>query len=96
MTAGVLAMLLGVFVVPMALLWAGHRMRRRSARWHAAFWGALVGHVVALVVAPVAAMTPAEAWMPTDALRGAVGLWAWLVLPVVGGVVGAVRSTPRR
>ena len=92
MTFGAVALLLGVFGVPMVLLWAGHRMRRRSARWHAAFWGGIAGHLVALVVGSVAAMAPAEQWTPSDVWRGALALWSFLVLPAIGAAVGAVKA----
>lgn len=94
MTIGVAAMLLGVLVVPGVLLWAGHRMRRRSPRWHACFWGGVTGHLIALLIGSLAAMMPAEHWSATDALRGAAGLWSFLVLPILGAAIGALRSTP--
>ena len=87
-------MLFGVFGVPMALLWAGHRLRRRSARWHAAFWGAILGHLVAIVVGSIAAMTPPEAWAPTDVVRGTLGLWSFLILPALGALIG-ILTAPR-
>ncbi len=92
MTPGLLALLAGTFGVPAALLWAGHRLRRRPARWRWAFWGALLGHLVAIPLALWGAMVPAAEWAPTDAWRGALGFWALLVLPAVGGAVGALRS----
>ena len=92
MTLGSVALLLGIFGVPMVLLWAGHRMRRRSARWHAAFWGGIAGHLLALIVGSVAAMTPAEQWAPADVWRGALGLWSFLVLPTIGAAIGVVRA----
>jgi hypothetical protein len=92
MTAGLVALLLGIFVVPAVLLWAGHRMRRRSARWHSAFWGAVAGHLVALVVGSAAGMMPAEQWADDDTVRGALGLWSFLVLPAVGAMTGALLS----
>lgn len=92
MTTGIAAMLLGIFVLPAILLWAGHRLRRRSPRWHAAFWGAVLGHVVALVLGSIAAMTPAEQWNDTNIWRGALGLWSFLLLPALGALLGAVRQ----
>ena len=93
MTPGILALLVGAFVVPGVLLWLGHRLRRRTPRWRGAFWGGVAGHLIALVVGSIAAMTPAAEWSPDDTLRGAVGLWSFLVLPVVGAVLGVLRST---
>jgi hypothetical protein len=95
MTIGSLALLLGIFGVPVALLWAGHRLRRRSARWHAAFWGGVAGHLAALVIGSVAAVVPAEQWAPTDLWRGALGLWSFLVLPALGAAVGVMRAARR-
>ncbi len=96
MTLSVFAMLLGIFAVPALLLLAGHRLRRRSARWHAAFWGAVAGHVAALLIGTVAAMLPAEQWGDTDVWRGALGLWSFLVLPAVGALGGALSARARQ
>jgi hypothetical protein len=96
MTAGRAAMLLGAVVVPAVLLVAGHRLRRRPPGWRVAFWGALLGHVLAVPVAVTAAVWPPVTWAPTDLLRGALGLWALLVLPVVGGAAGALAGRARR
>lgn len=95
MTLGSFAMLLGIFGVPAVLLWAGHRLRRRSARWHAAFWGGVIGHVAALLIGSVAAIVPAEQWAPTDLWRGALGLWSFLVLPAIGAMAGALTARTR-
>lgn len=92
MTIGVVAMLAGIFLVPALLLSAGHRFRRRSLRTQSVFWGALAGHLVALVVGTCAALVPAEQWAPDDVLRGALALWSFLLLPFLGGLVGLVRS----
>lgn len=94
MTPGIIAMLLGVFVVPAALLWLGHRLRRRPARVRAVFWGAVIGHIAAIACAHMALMPPEE-WSPDDRLRGALGLWSFLVLPVLGGLVGLLRGRRR-
>jgi amino acid transporter len=90
MSLGVMAMLAGVFVVPVVLLVLGHRLRRREARWQRAFWGALIAHVVMAPIALVAAMSPAAEWAPTDTLRGALGFWSLLVVPAIGGMIGAL------
>jgi hypothetical protein len=89
MTTGLAVMLAGTFGVPAALLWAGHRLRRRPPRWRAAFWGALVGHVVAVPAAVTAAVWPPTEWGATDVVRGALGWWGLLVAPLVGAALGA-------
>ena len=100
MTIHIAAMLAGVFVAPACLLWAGHRLRRRSPRSHRMFWGAVIGHVIALVIGTIAAMTPPEAWTPGDAWRGALSLWSFLLLPLAGVLAGmrgrSVRGTSVR
>lgn len=92
MSPGIAAMLLGVFVVPAGLVWLGHRLRRRAPAARGAFWGALVGHVIALVLGMIFGMIPPEEWSPDDHLRGALALWSFLVLPLVGGAIGWLRA----
>jgi CDP-diglyceride synthetase len=96
MTLGFWVMMLGAFAVPALLLWAGHRLRRRSARWVALFWGGVIGHAVSLVLGPAASMIPAAAWGPTDVWRGALGYWSFFVLPFVGAFIGLVRAARAR
>jgi hypothetical protein len=92
MSIGIAAMLLGVFGVPIALVWAGHRLRRRSRRWRAMFWGALSGYGAAIVLALIASMVPPENWSAQDRLRGLAGFWSLLVLPVLGIIAGVIRA----
>ena len=87
MTPGVTAMLVGIFIVPAGLLWLGHRLRRRPPRTRAVFWGAVIGHIAAMAAAHFALM-PAEVWSADDRLRGALGLWSFLVLPLLGALIG--------
>ncbi len=95
MTIHVLAMLAGVFAVPALLLGTAHRFRRRSPYVQTIFRGALIGHLVALVVGTWAALTPAEAWTGSDIVRGAFGLWSYLLLPFVGAVIATARDRRR-
>lgn len=96
MTPGVVAMLAGILLVPAGLLWLGHRLRRRSPAARAAFWGAIIGHVVAIALGLTFGMIPPEEWAPGDRLRGALGLWSFLVLPIAGGVLGWYRGRATR
>lgn len=95
MTASLMVFLLGLFGVPLALLVLGHRLRRRPLRMRRMFIGAFVGHCVAAVLALTMGMIPPEAWTSEDTWRGFSGLWALLLLPVIGGLVGAL-SVGRR
>lgn len=92
MTVGIAAMLAGAFVVPALLLVLGHRFRRRTPRVRRIFWGAVIGHILAIPIASAAAMYPAMEWDGGDQLRGALGLWSLLVLPAIGALVGALRG----
>lgn len=92
MTFGLVTLLIGLFVVPVALLWLGHRLRRRTARQRAIFWGALWGHVAAMLVATVAVTIPAEGWSAQDLARGMLGYGSLVLLPLLGAVVGALNA----
>lgn len=92
MTAGTLAMLVGIFGVPLVLLWMGHRLRRRPARWRQAFWGAIAGHIAAIVIGSIAAMVPPEEWGAGDLWRGFFALWSFAVLPAFGALIGWMRG----
>jgi hypothetical protein len=84
-----MAMLLGLFVVPAWLLWAGHHWRGKSPRMKGAFWGGVVGHTVAALLASIAGMYRPVLWAPTDMLRGLLGFWFMLLLGVAGIAIGA-------
>jgi hypothetical protein len=88
MTPGIAIMLFGVFVVPALLLWGGHKLRRRSRAWHGTFWGAVCGHLLAIVVGSVAAMMPAAEWSASDTWRGLFGFWSFTLAPLAGAAIG--------
>ena len=90
MTPGIIAFLLGLYVLPLGLLWMGHHLKRRSPRVKGAFWGAIIGHCVAGVIALVAGMMLPETWTADEQWRGFLGLWSLLIFPVAGGLTGAV------
>jgi hypothetical protein len=88
-------LLVGLVGVPLALLMAGHRLRRGSARRRRAFWGALLGHLVACVAALAASLLPPTAWLATDTLRGAAGVWGLVALPLIGAGIGSFTRLTR-
>ena len=88
MSIHILAFIVGLFLVPAALLVIAHRFRRRSPRTRAAFWGAVVGHIAAAVIATTWGMIPAETLTPQETARGFASLWTLLAFPLVGAAVG--------
>lgn len=95
MSVHFIAFLLGIFGVPLVLLAIGHRLRRRSPRTRAIFWGAVVGHIAAGIVAVTWGMIPPDAWEPSETARGFAGLWSLLAFPVVGATFGALTAQSR-
>ena len=92
MTPAIVAFLLGLYVLPLGLLWLGHHLKRRSARAKGAFWGAVIGHCVAGTLALVAGLMFPEEWTAQEQLRGFLGLWSLLIFPVAGGLTGALTA----
>ena len=92
MIAG-LAFLVGILVVPAALLWLGHRLRDRSPAQRGAFWGGVIGHSAALLLALGALHYPPELW--TGGVRTAIALWGMLLGGTLGALIGALRGALR-
>jgi hypothetical protein len=92
MSAGIVAFLIGLYVLPLALLWLGHHLKRRSARAKRIFWGAVIGHCIAGTLALFAGMMLPEEWTAQERMRGFLGLWALLIFPLAGGIVGALKN----
>lgn len=90
-----MALLAGLFLVPAVLLWMGHRLRRRTGGWRAAFWGACAGYGVGMLASLVALHQPPVLW--AGGWRAAVVHWAMLAGPALGCAIGALlgrRPTP--
>jgi hypothetical protein len=88
MNVGMTALLLGLFIVPLLLLYLGHRLRRRSRRARGMFWGALVGHTAGALFATWYSMIPPEAWTSSDTTRGFFGLYGMLAGSLIGVLAG--------
>jgi hypothetical protein len=95
MSTGLIAMLLGLFIVPAFLLYLGHRLRRRSRRSRGTFWGALSGHTAGALLATVYSMIPPEEWRPEDATRGFFGFYAMLLFALIGALIGYLLASRR-
>ena len=96
MSIHIFVFIVGLFLVPIALLIVAHRLRRRSSRTRAAFWGAMVGHVAAAVIAMTWGMIPAETLTPQETARGIASLWSLFLLPLIGALIGWVKPRSSR
>lgn len=90
MSVGTVALLVGLFVVPVVLLVLGHRLRRRTPTQRRAFWGALVGYLVAALAAMWVGMVPAAEWSSNDTMRGLLGFGGLLAGPLIGAAAAIV------
>lgn len=91
MSLSLMALLAGLFIVPGVLLWMGHRLRRRTARWRGMFWGAVAGHTLGMLASVGAMHVPAVPWAGGDA-RTAVVHWAMLIGAIAGAAAGWVAG----
>lgn len=81
-------LLLGIFGVPLLLLAGGHRFRRLGRRMRGAFWGGVAGYAVGVIAWAIAAIAPAQMWMP-----GSIRLSAIVIVPVLFGMAGVGFGT---
>jgi hypothetical protein len=88
------AFLTGLFLVPLALLALGHRLRERGAVQRAAFWGGVTGHTIALCVAVTALHVPPVMW--GSEVRVAAALWSLLLGGAGGALLGVLHVVARR
>ena len=95
MSIGVAALLVGLFVIPVILLYMGHRLRKRSRRWRLTFWGALFGHTLAACFALWYSMVPPEIWSSGDFSRGLFGFYGMVLGAVAGAALGVLLSLKR-
>lgn len=89
---GRIALVAGLFVAPAVLLWLGHRMRDRSPRQRAAFWGGAIGHSTAMLITLVAALFPPVWWHEGGPVRDFAIHWSMLIGFLVGSAVALLRA----
>ena len=58
-----------------------------------AFWGGLIAHTIAALVATVAGLYHPAEWAESDTMRGFLGFWSMLVFFAVGAAIGAAMSS---
>lgn len=91
MTIHHIALLLGLFAVPLIALVIGFKFRKQGPQARAIFWGAIIGHTIATIFASVAAIWPPRVPGPEDDVRSLMILW----LLLLGGIVGALLALAR-
>ena len=91
MTVSLLGLLVGLFGVPVVLLWLGHRLRRRPPRARAVFWGATIGYGLGLLLMLVAIHYPPVLWEGAD-LRTWVVHWGMVIGALVGATIGTIMG----
>lgn len=84
------ALLGGLFVAPALLLWLGHRLRRRSARFRGAFWGGVIGHSLGVAITLFATHYPPVFW-GGEGWRAVAVHASMLAGAAAGAVAGAAR-----
>ncbi|MGH7459897.1 MAG: hypothetical protein ACREMA_02570 [Longimicrobiales bacterium] len=92
MTGARVIFAIGLFGVPLVLLWLGHALRKRPPRLRALFWGGTIGYCLAIVLTTVFSMLPPYHWSTGAVIRDLTVHWSMLVLTVVGAVIGAFRG----
>jgi hypothetical protein len=94
MSVSLMALLAGLFIVPVVLLWLGHRLRRRTAARRGMFWGAVAGHTLGMLASVAAMHVPAVPWAGGDA-RTFVVHWGMLIGVMVGAAAGWMAGARR-
>jgi hypothetical protein len=89
------ALLAGMFAVPVLLLWAGHRLRRRSLPARGAFWGGTIGHSLGMLASLAAAHLPPVSWDASGWRTAAVyaSMLAGAALGAAAGAAWGLRAS---
>lgn len=91
MSLSMLGLLVGLFGVPVVLLWLGHRLRRHSPRRRAVFWGATIGYGLGVLLMLVAIHYPPVLWEGAD-WRTVLVHWGMVIGAVVGATIGTIMG----
>jgi uncharacterized membrane protein len=85
-----IALLIGLVFVPLALLALGHRLRERTRAQRGAFWGGVIGHSAAVLIAVTALHYPPMLWTTDE--RVLIAFWSMLLGGTVGAAAGWLRA----
>jgi hypothetical protein len=86
--------LLGVFLIPLAMLMTCHRYRRLSRRQRRALWGLVIGYGIALIGVLLALLAPPILWTPDQPIRSFIIQWGLILMPALGVISGALLPRP--
>lgn len=89
-----LGLLLGIFVVPLAMLAACHRFRRLSRQQRRIVWGLIIGYGLALLLVLPALFIPPVMWAPDQPARSFLAYWGLFLIPVTGALAGRLLPLP--
>jgi hypothetical protein len=89
----IVGLLAGLFLVPLVLLWLGHRLRRRTPGERGVFWGATIGHSLGILATLTAVHYPPVLW--TEGWRAVAVHWSMVVGALLGAAAGAAAGRPR-
>lgn len=95
MSAAGIALLVGMFLAPALMLGVGHRLRKRSPAVRGAFWGAVIGHSLAMLAMLGASLYPPVGWTEGASGRTVAVFWSLLLGAVLGGLLGAALARRR-
>ena len=94
MSIDTVALLAGLLLAPVWLVWLGHGLRQKSGRAHTVFWWAVGGNSIAVIVMCIALFAPPLMWHDAT-LRALVIHWSLLLGPIAGGLVGVLAARTR-
>jgi MFS family permease len=83
-----IALLVGLFAVPLLALRIGNRFRDQTPSRRRIFWGAVLGHSFGMMVTVCAALFPPIWWEGGTVLRDYLVHWSMLI----GSIVGVVAA----
>jgi hypothetical protein len=89
------ALLFGLFIAPLILLYLGQRLRERSERARRRFWGGVIGHVAGMLVATVAMLAPPIWWAGGSFARDFAVHWSMLIGFALGLLIGPRKISSR-
>ncbi|MEE4110461.1 MAG: hypothetical protein V2I24_14005 [Halieaceae bacterium] len=83
------ALLAGLIVVPLIMLYTCHRFRRRTYRQRRMLWGGFAGYCLSVIVVLLALLWPPVIWTDDQPVRGFLVFWSLALFPAIGAVSAA-------